>query len=100
MSRRLTPHLRRALHLRDRGCAFPYCDRPPNWADAHHVRAWQHGGPTSLDNLVLLCRRHHVMIHQSDWEIRMDGGLPHFHPPAFIDPHRRPLHNVVRRLAG
>ncbi|WNV85717.1 DUF222 domain-containing protein [Umezawaea sp. Da 62-37] len=100
MSRRLTPHLRRALHLRDGGCAFPMCDRPPNWADAHHIQEWHQGGDTSVDNLVLLCRRHHVLIHHSEWEIRMSGGLPDFHPPAFIDPLRRPLHNAVRRLAG
>ena len=100
MSRKLTPHLRRALRQRDGGCAFPMCDRPPNWADAHHVREWQHGGETSIDNLVLLCRRHHVLIHHSRWEIRMVGGLPQFHPPAFIDPRRRPLRNEMRRLAS
>ena len=100
MSRRLTPHLRRALRLRDGGCAFPMCDRPPNWADAHHILEWQHGGTTSLDNMVLLCRRHHVLVHRSEWEIRMVGGLPQFHPPAFMDPQRRPLRNEVRRLAS
>jgi hypothetical protein len=99
-SRRLPPHLRRVLRLRDGGCAFPHCDRPPNWADAHHVREWQHGGETSIDNLVLLCRRHHVLVHRSEWEVRMVDGLPYFHPPAFIDPQRRPLRNVVRQLAG
>jgi hypothetical protein len=100
MSRRLTPHLRRALHLRDGGCAFPMCDRPPNWADAHHIREWHQGGTTSIENLVLLCRRHHVLIHRSEWEVRMDGGLPQFHPPAFIDPQQRPLRNAVRRAAA
>jgi len=100
MSRRPSPHLRRALHVRDRGCAFPGCDRPPNWADVHHVIEWQHGGTTSLDNTVLLCRRHHVLVHSSQWEIRMVGGLPYFYPPAFMDPQRRPVRNVVRQLAG
>jgi hypothetical protein len=48
-SRRLfTGPLRRALVLRDRGCAFPGCDRPPSWCEAHHLRHWAHGGPTSL----------------------------------------------------
>ncbi|MEO6091340.1 MAG: DUF222 domain-containing protein [Umezawaea sp.] len=100
MSRKLTPHLRRILHQRDRGCAFPMCDRPPNWTDAHHIREWQHGGHTALGNLVLLCRLHHVLIHRSEWEIRMVDGLPNFHPPAFIDPQCKPLCNEMRRLAS
>lgn len=100
MSRRLTPHPRRALHLRDGGCAFPMCDRPPNWTDAHHVLERHQGGPTSIDNLVLLCRRHHVLIHRSEWETRMQRGHPQFHPPAFIDPRRKPLHNEIRRQAA
>jgi uncharacterized protein DUF222/HNH endonuclease len=100
MSRRLTPNLRRALRQRDGGCAFPMCDRPPNWTDAHHIREWQHGGVTALDNLVLLCRRHHSLIHRSDWEIRMVNRIPYFHPPALIDPQRRPLRNETRRLAS
>jgi len=99
-SRKLNPHLRRVLHLRDGGCAFPMCDRPPNWADAHHIRHWQHGGETRLDNLVLLCRHHHTLIHRSEWEIRMVDGFPNFYPPAFMDPQRRPLRNEVRRLAS
>ncbi|GFJ94473.1 hypothetical protein Prum_081150 [Phytohabitans rumicis] len=41
--------LRRALEVRDRGCAFPGCDRPPRWSHGHHIRAWADGGPTTLD---------------------------------------------------
>ncbi len=48
--RLVTGALRRALHVRDRGCAFPDCDRPPRWCDAHHVLPWTKGGTTSLDN--------------------------------------------------
>ena len=57
--RLVTGPLRRALVLRDRGCAFPGCDRPPRWCAAHHIRHWADGGPTSLDNAVLLCGHHH-----------------------------------------
>jgi hypothetical protein len=58
---------RRALAHRDGGCQFPDCDRPENWCDAHHVVWWERGGPTNLDNLVLLCRRHHVLVHEGGW---------------------------------
>lgn len=55
--------LRRALNTRDRGCTYEGCDRPPRWCEAHHIEHWAQGGDTSLDNLRLLCRRHHRMMH-------------------------------------
>ena len=90
--------LRRALAVRDQGCAFPGCDRPPVWTEAHHVVHWSNGGPTSLDNMVLLCSHHHHLLHQGDWEIRFDNGLPVFLPPPWIDTDRTPRHNI--RLAA
>src|SRR6478672_2558218 len=64
-SRRLvTPAILAALWVRDRGCTFAGCGRPPGWCDAHHLRHWADGGPTSLDNLALLCARHHTYVHQ------------------------------------
>jgi Domain of unknown function (DUF222)/HNH endonuclease len=60
---------RRALVLRDCGCGFPGCDRPPKWCDAHHIWHWVSGGPTDIANLVLLCRRHHVMVHEGGWKL-------------------------------
>lgn len=62
--RTIPPALRRALDLRDGGCTWPGCDRPPEWCDGHHVEHWADGGATSLDNLRLLCRFHHRMIHE------------------------------------
>ena len=59
----VSPALRRAVIARDRHCRFPGCDRPPAWCDAHHVRHWADGGSTSLENLLLLCRRHHRIVH-------------------------------------
>lgn len=74
---------RRALTARDRGCAFPGCDRPPTWCDAHHIVHWSDGGPTDLDNLVLVCRHHHRRIHHDGWQVTMGpSGFPEFSPPA------------------
>jgi len=59
---------------RDGGCRFPGCDRPVDWCDAHHIRHWINGGPTVHWNLVLLCSRHHQVVHRRGWEIKL---LPH-----------------------
>jgi hypothetical protein len=98
-SRLVTGPLRRALVLRDRGCAFPGCDRPPRWCDAHHVLHWSNGGPTELSNLVLLCGYHHRLIHHSDWQVRINpqDGLPEFIPPAYVDADRRSRRNKYHR---
>ncbi|GAA0497928.1 HNH endonuclease [Paractinoplanes deccanensis] len=97
-TRRLaTGPLRRALHLRDGGCAFPDCDRPPRWTDAHHIIAWTAGGTTSLDNLVLLCRHHHRIVHDpaAGWQIRLGADRqPEFLPPPHVDRDRRPRRNL------
>ncbi len=62
--RLITPAQRRALYLRDRGCAFPGCKRPPRHCQGHHIVPWDHGGPTDLGNLVLLCAAHHRLLHR------------------------------------
>ncbi|WP_433554625.1 DUF222 domain-containing protein [Micromonospora zamorensis] len=96
--RLVTGPLRRALVLRDRGCAFPGCDRPPRWCDAHHIHHWADGGSTSLNNAVLLCAHHHRHVHRGEWTVRLGGdGHPEFVPPAWLDPDRLPRRNQYHR---
>jgi hypothetical protein len=95
--RLFTGPLRRAVVLRDGGCAFPGCDRPPKWCDCHHIEHWADGGATSLTNAVLLCGHHHRLIHCGEWQVRMGRDQrPEFVPPAHVDPIRRPRRNHHR----
>jgi hypothetical protein len=73
--------VRRALVVRDKGCAFPACGRPPRWCHGHHIQHWADGGETSLENSVMLCPQHHRLIHHSDWTVSLDNGRPVFVPP-------------------
>ena len=68
---------RRALNIRDKGCRWPGCERPPSWTAAHHVVHWTAGGRTDVDNLVLLCRRHHWSVHEGGWTLTRasDGSV-------------------------
>ena len=76
------PAVRRAVIVRDRTCRFPGCERPHTWCDAHHVEHWADGGPTALRNLVLLCRRHHRMVHvPGGFGLRIEEGTPVFRRP-------------------
>jgi len=70
--RLVTPAIRRALIVRDGGCRWPGCDRGPEWTDAHHIIAWIFHGVTAVRNLVLLCRHHHVNVHEGRFKIRLD----------------------------
>jgi hypothetical protein len=90
--------LRRAPVLRDKGCTWPGCDRPPRWTDGHHIRHWSDGGPTSLDNAVLLCGHHHREIHRTQWTVRIGThGHPEFQPPAHLDALQRWRRNRIHR---
>lgn len=66
-------YIRRALVVRDGGCAWPGCDRPPGRTDAHHIVHWAHGGDTCVENLVLLCRAHHTKVHEHRWTVKLTG---------------------------
>jgi hypothetical protein len=108
LSRRTIPiAIRRAVAVRDRGCAHPGCSRPATWCQVHHVRQWAKGGPTRLDNLVMLCSHHHREIHSTEWAVRIGSdGIPEFIPPAWLDPAQKPRRrpprprSVVRSNSG
>ncbi len=79
-TRTIPPALRRALHHRDRGCRFPGCGLP--FGQGHHVRHWAQGGPTTLGNLALLCRRHHRAVHEEGYQVdRNPNGALQFRRP-------------------
>jgi 5-methylcytosine-specific restriction endonuclease McrA len=84
-TRTIPPALRRALHHRDRGCRFPGCGL--RFGQGHHIRHWAHGGPTTLSNLTMLCRRHHRAVHEEGYQVerQRDGEL------RFRRPDGRPL---------
>jgi hypothetical protein len=91
--------LRRALGRRDRGCRFPGCTQH-RFVDAHHVKHWAHGGETKLSNLVLLCRRHHRMIHEDGFRISVEKpstGATRF---VFFHPSGQKIAPVQDDLSG
>jgi len=79
-SRTVPTPIRRALTARDAGCCFPGCTA--RRCDAHHVEHWADGGSTSLDNLMLLCRRHHTLVHEGGVSVERDalGSLTFVRP--------------------
>jgi hypothetical protein len=80
-TRSIPPALRRALRRRDRGCRFPGCENH-RFVDAHHIEHWARGGETSMDNLVLLCRRHHRLVHEGGYLVeRLAAGKLRFRYP-------------------
>jgi Domain of unknown function (DUF222)/HNH endonuclease len=87
-TRTIPPALRRALHHRDRSCRFPGCG--VRFGQGHHLRHWARGGPTTLSNLALLCRRHHRAVHEEGYQVARgpDGAL------RFRRPDGRPVPEV------
>jgi 5-methylcytosine-specific restriction endonuclease McrA len=109
-TRTIPPALRRALHHRDRGCRFPGCGI--RFGQGHHIRHWAHGGPTTLSNLAMLCRRHHRAVHEEGYQLerlsdgtlrfrRPDGRqLPDAPPPPVITDDPIPRLRVLNEAAG
>jgi hypothetical protein len=84
-SRSIPPAMRRALQRRHDGCRFPGCSCN-RFVDAHHIRHWADGGETNLDNLVLLCRRHHRLVHEGGFGVcrNQEGAIEFTYPDGRV----------------
>ena len=80
------------IAARDGGCQLGDCDRPPSWCETHHIDHWTRDhGSTNTNRGILLCRHHHMLVHNNGWEITRTHGTTHFIPPPDIDPHQKPI---------
>ena len=95
-SRTASPAQRRYLIARDGGCVIPGCHTPGAWCDAHHVQWWSQGGETNVDNMAMVCSRHHTDIHAGTWSLTMIDGVPWVKPPRWLDPDQRLTRNTYR----
>ncbi|MES1169741.1 MAG: DUF222 domain-containing protein, partial [Leifsonia sp.] len=107
-ARTFSDHQRVALSAVWGGCALPDCDRPPSWTEAHHINEWERDhGRTDVENGVLLCRHHHLMVHNNGWKVRRSGTryelLPppgdRLHPRAVPIMPKNPVHRRARKAA-
>ncbi|MEP6844293.1 MAG: DUF222 domain-containing protein, partial [Pseudolysinimonas sp.] len=89
--RSFTARQRIGIATRDGGCRFLDCDRPPSWTEAHHIVPWSHGGRTDLADGVLLCRHHHLLLHDQGWQMTRQGPDYFLVPPRSIDPEQVPI---------
>jgi Domain of unknown function (DUF222)/HNH endonuclease len=89
-NRLFTTPQRTGLAVRDGGCRWTDCDRPPAWCEAHHMKEWSEGGKTSIDNGILLCRHHQLLLHNNGWQITRKAGAIVIIPPPKVDRSQRP----------
>lgn len=86
-----TRRQRIALAARDGGCVAHGCARPPSWTEAHHITFWKRDrGKTDIADGILLCRYHHLLVHNNGWEIVHHGNGYAMIPPKSVDPHQKP----------
>ncbi|MFP7833413.1 DUF222 domain-containing protein [Marisediminicola sp. LYQ134] len=87
--RLFTERQRIGLTVRDGGCRFPGCERPPSYCEAHHINPWAGvEGRTDIADGILLCRRHHLLIHDNRWQVHRDRADYFLRPPPDVDPQR------------
>ncbi len=91
---------RKALAARDGGCRWGDCDRKPDWCEAHHIFHWaRDGGRSDIDDGILLCRYHHLLLHNNHWEIVRKGSAYWLIPPVEVDPSQTPRPIPVKSAA-
>ena len=98
--RLFTEQQRLAMFARDKGCSYPGCDAPLSWTQAHHVTDYAKTKRTRVDDGTLVCRQNHAMFEQMGWSSIMLNELPHWVPPAWVDPEQRPRRNRMHDGPG
>jgi hypothetical protein len=97
--RLFTTRQRIGLAARDGGCRFPDCDRPPSWTEAHHINEWDRDhGRTDIADGVLLCRHHHLLVHNNGWQVTRAGTDYFVVPPRSIDHEQLPIQAPAKRM--
>ena len=90
-----TEQQRLTMFARDKGCSYWGCDSTFSWTQAHHVTDFAITKRTSVDDGALACTANHATFEQMGWKSIMHGGLPHWVPPDWVDPERRPRRNKL-----
>jgi hypothetical protein len=99
--RLFTRRQRVGLAARDGGCRFPDCDRPPGWTEAHHIIEWDRDhGRTDIADGILLCRHHHLLVHDNGWQVTRTGAAYFVVPPLSIDPSQQPISAPAKGVAS
>ena len=86
------------MFARDKGCSYPGCDAPLSWTQAHHVTDYAITRRTCVDDGTLVCTANHALFEQMGWQSIMLNDLPHWVPPAWVDPNQKPTTQPDARL--
>ena len=99
--RLFTNRQRIGLAARDGGCRFPDCDRPPSWTEAHHINEWDRDHwRTDIADGILLCRHHHMLVHNNGWQVTRTGTEYFVVPPRSLDAEQTPIPAPPKGIAG
>ena len=96
--RLFTEAQRLAISVRDGGCLFPRCTRPPASCEVHHITPWSRGGSTDAADGVMMCRHHHMLLHNNQWSIHRDRHRYWLTPPPTHGADRRPMPLATKSL--